>query len=283
SITARELYERAQNHLREKRYDEALADMTKSVELLDQGVGRWKWFTDVYFSRSGLFADRKDYARAVADLTRMLEFEPKRYAPRFNRACYFTELGQTDAAIGDYTAIVDDPDTDFSRHGQPKEKCLASAYEYRGLVFQGRMEYEKAVADFTESLRMDPSGGDGMIVYWRRGLLYQRLQQIDKALEDANQLSQWALQWAIASDSKESDRDRALTAARFGSEIFKHQQPYQLEVLAALQAKVGDFPEAVDYQQRTITLLTPATEDQRTAMQARLDLYKAGKPLASKP
>ena len=228
-------------------------------------------------------ADKKDYAGAVAALTRMLEFEPKRYSPRFNRARYFTELGQTDAAIADYSAIVEDPDTDVSSNLQPKEKCLASAYEYRGLVYKDRKEYEKAVADFTESLRVDPSGGDGMIVYWRRGLLYRALQQIDKALEDANQLSQWALQWAIAPDSKESDRDRALTAARFGSEIFEHQQPYQLEVLAAVRAKVGDFTEAVHEQERAIKLLTPATEDQRPAMQARLDLYKAGKPLASKP
>jgi RNA polymerase sigma factor (sigma-70 family) len=283
SLTARELYGRATAHLTDKRHDEALADMTKSIELLDQGIGRWKWFTDVYFSRACLFADKKDYPRAIADLTRMLEFEPKRYSPRFNRARYFTELGQTDAAIADYSAIVEDPDTDCSSISRPKEKCLASAYEYRGLIYEDRKEYDKAVADFSESLRMDPSGGDGMIVYWRRGLLYRASQQIDKALEDADQLSQWALQWAIAADSKESDRDRALTAARFGSEIFKHRQLYQLEVLAAVKAKVGDFTQAVREQEQAIKLLTPATEDQRPAMQARLELYKAGKPLASKP
>ncbi|MBI2928345.1 MAG: sigma-70 family RNA polymerase sigma factor [Verrucomicrobia bacterium] len=280
SPTARELYERGLVHEREKRYDEALADLTKSAELLDQGIGRWQWFTDVYFTRSGLLAGKKDYAGAVAALTRMLEFEPKRYSPRFNRARYFTELGQTDAAIADYSAIVEDPDTDFSSNVQPKEKCLASAYEYRGLIYRDRREYDKAVADFTESLRMDPSGGSGMIVYWRRGLLYRTTRQIDKALEDANSLSQWALQWAIAPDSKESDRDQALTAARFGSEIFEHQQPYQLEVLAAVKAKAGDFTQAVHEQERAIKLLTPANEDQRPAMQARLDLYKAGKPLA---
>ncbi len=298
SLTARELYERAQDHLRGNRHAEALADLAKSLELLEQGIGRWQWaptagaspkvhlfdsLVAAYFSRAGMFAGKKDYASAIADLTRLLEFEPKYYSARFNRARYFTELGQTDAALADYTAIVDDPEADFSSNVQPKEKCLASAYEYRGLVFEGRKEYEKAVADFTESLRMDPSGGDGMIVYWRRGLLYQRLQQIDKALEDANQLSQWALQWAIASDSKESDRDRAFTAARFGSEILKHQLPFQLEVIAATRAKVGDFTEAVREQESAIKLLTPATENQRRAMQARLDLYKAGKPLASKP
>jgi tetratricopeptide (TPR) repeat protein len=189
---------------------------------------------------------------AIADYTRMLEFEPKRYSPRFNRAGYFTKQGQMDAAIADYTAIIEDPDTDFSKNLEPKEKLLAETYEYRGLVYQKRKEDDKAVADFTESLRVDPSGGDGMILYWRRGLLYRASQQIAKALEDANSLSQWALQWAIAADSKDSDRDRALTAARFGSEIFEHQMPFQLEVLAATKAKVGDFREAVSEQQRAI-------------------------------
>ena len=101
----------------------------------------------------------------------------------------------------------------------------------------------------------------------------------EKALEDANSLSQWALEWATAAESKDSDRDRAFTAARFGNELCDYKQPFQLEVIAATRAKVGDFREAVDQQQRAIKLLTPATEDQRPAMQARLDLYKAGKPL----
>jgi RNA polymerase sigma factor (sigma-70 family) len=279
SLTARELYERAQAHQRENRYDEALADFAKSVELLDQGIGRWEWFTDVYFTRSGLLAHQKDYAGAIASLSRMLEFEPKRYSPRFNRAHYFTDLGQTEAAIVDYSAIVEDPETDFSRNIETKEKLLGRTYEYRGRVYEKRKEYDKAIADFTESLRVDPSGGDSMIVYWRRGLLYRASQQTDKALEDANSLSQWALQWATAADSKNSDRDRALSAARFGSEIFEHRVPFQLEVLAATRARAGDFSDAVSEQQRAIELLTPANEDQRPAMQARLDLYKAGKPL----
>ena len=138
---------------------------------------------------------------------------------------------------------------------------------------------DPAVADFTESLRLDPSGGDGMIVYWRRGLRYRASKEIDKTLEDANALSRGALQWATAGDSKDSDSDAALTAARFGSEIFDHQRPYQLEVLAATKARAGDFSGAVDEQRRAMKLLTPATEDQRPAMQARLDVYAAGKPL----
>jgi len=279
SPTARELYERALLHQKEKRYEEALADLTKSVELLDQGIGRWDWFTDAYFSRASVFVDLKDYASAIAVYTRMLEFEPKRFEARSNRALYFTELGQTDAAIADYSAIVEDPDTDFSHNVQKKERLLGMTYERRALIYKDRKDYNKALADLTESLRVDASGGETMIVYWRRGLLYRALNQIDKAIEDANQLSHWALQWAIAADSKDSELDKALAAARFGSEIFEHQRPYQLEVLAATHARAGDFSGAVDDQKHAMKLLTPATEDQRPAMQARLDLYEASRPL----
>jgi len=294
SLTARELYERGLVHEREKRYDEALADLTESLALLEQGIGRWQWsptpgappkvhlfdsLVAAYFSRSSVFSHKKDYASAVADLTRLLEFEPKYYSARGNRANYFRYLGQVDAAIAEYSAILEDPDIDFSSNSELKEKLLARTYEYRGEIYHDRKDYDQAAADYTESLRLDPSGGSGMIVYWRRGLCYRASQQIDQALEDANHLSQWALQWAIADDSKDSGRDRALTAARFGSEIFSHQQPYQLEVLAAVKAKAGDFTQAVREQERAMKLLAPATEDQRPAMQARLDLYKAGKPL----
>ena len=95
----------------------------------------------------------------------------------------------------------------------------------------------------------------------------------------ANTLSRWPLEWALAPDSKASDRDRAQTAARFGSEIFKHQLPYQVEVLAALYARSGDFSQAVEYQRQAIQLLTPGIEDRRPAMEERLELYTDGKPL----
>src|SRR5260221_96106 len=214
SPTPRELYERGLLHQTEKRYEEALADLTKSVDLLDQGIGRWDWFTDAYFSRASVFVDLKDYPSPIAVYTRMLEFEPKRFEARSNRALYFTELGQTDAAVADYSAIVDDPDTDFSHNVQKKERLLGMTYERRALIYKDRKVYNKALADLTESLRVDPSGGETMVVYWRRGLLYRALNQIDKAIEDANQLSHWALQWAIAAASKDSDLDKALTAAR---------------------------------------------------------------------
>jgi len=84
SLTARELYERGEGHEQEKRHDEALADFSKAIELLDQGIGRWEWFTDVYFTRATLYADQKQYAQAIAGCTQLLEVDPQR---RMKQVC----------------------------------------------------------------------------------------------------------------------------------------------------------------------------------------------------
>src|SRR5688572_310123 len=90
-------------------YDEALADFTKAIEL-DFG------FVDAYFSRSSLYTDhldfaKRDYAKGVADLSKMLELEPKRFSARFNRALAYESLREYDKAIADYSRVFDE-DTD---------------------------------------------------------------------------------------------------------------------------------------------------------------------------
>ena len=48
--------------------------------------------------------------------------------------------------------------------------------------------------------------------------------------------------------------------------------------MAAAYAEAGQFDEAIKSQKKAIELLGPKADEQRKAMQARLRLYKAGKP-----
>ncbi|GEM_PF-4834354 len=64
--TARGYYARAFDHKNNKRFAEALADLSKAIELDPN-------FVDAYFSRSSLYSghpsfEKRDYTKAAADL-----------------------------------------------------------------------------------------------------------------------------------------------------------------------------------------------------------------------
>jgi tetratricopeptide (TPR) repeat protein len=227
---------------------------------------------------------KNEHAKAVTGYTKTIEAEPKAFSPRFNRGVHYHLLQQHDNAIADFTKIIDDPEMDFSLSGG-RTNGISRAHEYRGRAYQNKKDYAKAIADYDEALRFDPSREeeDETNIQWRRGLCYRALQQEDKAMEVANLLSGRALQWALApGDTDSAQTEAARTSARFANEILGqrgHRRPFQLEVCAAVSAKSGDFLSAVLSQMEALRALSPAAEAQRPAMQARLEQYQANKPL----
>ncbi|MSQ97018.1 MAG: tetratricopeptide repeat protein [Gemmataceae bacterium] len=282
--TARGYYERAGKHENNKRYAEAVADLSKAIELDPK-------FVDAYFSRSSLYyqqpsLDKAAYAKAVADLTKALDIEPKRFSFRFNRALYYESLREYDKAIADYSEVISG-DTDFSRNGNGKEDCLARAHHYRGRAYQWyKSDYAKAVADYTEALLLDPKVE---MVIFRRGQAYHGLKEFGKAQDDfavalernpdnANILEYWAWQLATCPDRKYRDGKKAVKYATMAHEKSRGQSPGSLGILAAAYAEAGQFDEAVKMQRKGIELLGPTANEQRKTMQATLKLYEAGKP-----
>jgi len=58
----------------------------------------------------------------------------------------------------------------------------ADAYHHRGLVYADTGDTAKAIADFTEALRLDPY--DAEMYYYSRGALYQKIGDIAMAIAD---------------------------------------------------------------------------------------------------
>jgi tetratricopeptide (TPR) repeat protein len=226
---AREFYERAMKHYMANEYEEELVDLNQALELDSS-------HTSALFSRASLYygglpMDKRDYSKAVEDYTRLLELEPRNCSARHNRALCYEQLRQPDKALADYTRILEG-DTDFSRLVDGKEKQMALDYHYRGRVYQwNRKDYAKAVADYTEALRLDPdiakAEAGGRIVL-RRGQAYQALKQDAKAQADYERYQEidptygelwvcWAWQLATASDARYRDGAKAIEFA--GKEI----------------------------------------------------------------
>ncbi|HEY1171866.1 MAG TPA: sigma-70 family RNA polymerase sigma factor [Verrucomicrobiae bacterium] len=283
STEARELYDLGWKLQQEKKYDEALDAYGRSIALLDQGIGRWNAFKDVYFSRASLYADLKDYEKSIADHTRRLELDPKYYSSRHNRALYYSYLGKMDEAIADYSVIIDDRDIDYSTYSHPKEEAIALAYEYRGRIYEDRKEYDKALADYSNSILNDPTGGHSMLVYWRRSKLHQKIGRKDLAIIDLDIMSERAMELAATSKSNSRSNEEPLMIVSKAMEVLKESEPYHLEAAAAVNSRYGKYDSAIRYQELALKRAVNISNEERAVMEARLALYRSQTPLISDP
>lgn len=279
ATTARELYELGQQLQKEGKNDEAMAAYTKSIDLLEQGIGRWDRFIEAYFRRASLYRETNDFEHSLADLTRLLEFEPYCHSARQNRAINYTLLGKIDEAINDYTFVINNPNSNPWYTPGTLDTSVASAYEHRGGIYEGRKEYEQAIADYSNTIRLNPLGGSGMCAYWRRGLSYRATQQLDKASADADTMSDTVLEMIAKIEERSPAARDAVQIADRACEILENPLPYHLEAKAAAYAKYGTFIPAIRFQEQAIEKSTNASSEHLAAMRARLEQYNSGNAL----
>ena len=276
--TASEYYWRGSKHERKRHFDKALDDYTKAIELDPR-------FIDAYWSRSSIYAHQKnDHRSAISDLSKILEINPHLCTALHNRGLYHQGVREYDRAIDDFTSVLD-PRTDFSGLGGSKEKHRALAYHYRGKIYHWHKEdYAKAVADYTDALRLDPYI---RMVLYRRGRAYYALQKYEEAERDftaalkrrpnyPNLLASWAWQLATCPEEKFRDGPKALQLALKANK--KLVDPRHIDTLAAAYAENGKFDEAIATEKTAIELVKYTDDQLQKAMEKRLELYKAKRP-----
>src|SRR4051812_36557498 len=81
-----------------------------------------------------------------------------------------------DLAIGGCTAII--------QSGKESEKSLAVAFDNRGLAYRRKDQYGRAIDDYGQAIRLDPSAASA---FYGRGTLYLETGQYDLAIADFNE------------------------------------------------------------------------------------------------
>ncbi|WP_158265631.1 tetratricopeptide repeat protein [Blastopirellula marina] len=279
--TAREYYLRGMKREKAAQFQEAIADYKKAGELAPDDF-------DVHFTLSSLYANVKDYPAAIDALAKSLKARPKDYSALFNAGLYHEYLHNFDQAIAFYTQASSE-DANFAHTGDSIEEARAHAFHYRGRIYQWhKKDNAKAVADFTEALRLDP---DIRMVRYRRAVAYHDLREYKKAHADfaaarqldpdySNLLNAWAWQLATCPDSQYRDGPLALQLAK---------KTNDLNMLAAAYAELGEFGNAVAFQKQALQRLEDASpsdnqpltkwqQEQKEQMQARLATYESKRP-----
>jgi tetratricopeptide (TPR) repeat protein len=230
------------------------------------------------FDRIQTAIETENWQQAVVDLDRILEIDPNDADSHYLRGIALYGAGQPAKAI---------PDFDFAISANPDDAeahlCRAAAYDEVGKPAQ-------ALADLNAAIRLAPDSAEAFGI---RGKFHEDHGNYQAALGDFEQEAKLApedpvalndLAWILSTAPEKEARDpaRALKLAQRAGELDGGQDWESLDTLAAAYAANGKFKSAVRYQSSALAIVS---EEDRTVVQERLELYQAKKPyrLGSEP
>ena len=138
--------------------------------------------------------------------------------------------------------------------GWVNDETNVSAFYNRGNAYNDNGQYDRAIADFDEAIRLRPGHA--------------------RALN--------GMAWLLATAPQDGIRNGVEAVGLAKRAIIYSKSsgyPDRFDTLAAAHAEAGDFAAAIDAQQRAIVMLRDAGRTEEIPeFQSRLDLYSEGRP-----
>ena len=150
----------------------------------------------------------------------------------------------------------------------------------RGCAWIAQKEFDNAIAEFNEAIRLEPGYSDA---YIHRAFALSSKHEYDKAIADYDKAVVLEPQNAAAYNDRAwlratcpvaeyRDANKALESAIWACALSGWKNAHSLGTLAASYAEARDFASAVKCQIKAIRLL--GAEHEREAFDERLDLYR---------
>jgi tetratricopeptide (TPR) repeat protein len=165
---------------RERVYDLAITDFTMCVEINPLAV-------QGYINRGSTYDDMHDYRTAIEDFSRAIAINSTDYEVYLFRWKAYNALGEEKLAIADLEKAFE---IDRFTTEQWIQRCMnpplnsdsAGAHIQGGLELLGNKEYDLAIAEFTEAIKIG-SQSDA-IAYNNRGMAHAAKKEYALAIED---------------------------------------------------------------------------------------------------
>ncbi len=198
------------------------------------------------YKRAKALKDRGQIEEARSAYDEALRLNPELARAYFDRGILRANSGDPNGAVDDFNAAT--------RRGLNE----AWVYAWRGSSYEKTHQYDRALADYDEAIRLDPK------LAWAYN----------------NRAWLWA---TCCPDEKYRDGKKAVESATCACELTAWKDADYLDTLAAAWAKAGDFDEAIKWQEKALGMLAKNDDQNRKDFQARLTLYRAKKPYSVIP
>ena len=157
-------YNRGVTYRHLQRYNDALAEIHRAIELNPKDA-------EAYNIQGLIYHDLRQYDDALSDLHRAIELNPNLGDTYINRSITYRHLQRYNDALADvHRAIELDPN-------------LADGYVNRGNIYTNLQRYDNAIADYTHAIELDPTNA---LAYSNRGNTFAERQRYNDALVDVN-------------------------------------------------------------------------------------------------
>jgi len=238
-----------------KNYDMALDNFDQAIKQNPQKI-------IAYIRRGRLLSQRGEFARALADFDKAIQLDAERSAEQ-SKASAKTEKDPSTAEI------QRDPRPWFENF-RP-----GAAYIDRGRTYILQDDNDRAIADFTKAIQLDPEGANA---YNHRGVAYAGKLDFDSAIADFDKALQFdpLLKNAHANRglafSRKGDEARARADFAIEEQLFPHQSSGSLKVLngRALMLVTPGYPTIARKAHASGTVLV------------RVQIDKEGKVIAAR-
>lgn len=187
---ARVLSNRGLCFLRMGAYDEAIADLSRSIELQPIAVA--------FFLRSQAYGRQGDFQAAITDCTKVLEFDGWRFEAFMHRGACFHELGDYDLSVLDFSDAI-----------QQKANS-AEAWNGRALAYLAMKDHAHALSDADTAVELNEHSSD---VRATRGEVLLAMGRYEDAMKD--------IEYALLRDPESHRYNELLKAAQ----SFNHRAP----------------------------------------------------------
>ena len=129
-------YNRGIDYIQQEKYDLALAEFTKAININPR-------YADAYNNRGNLYQQQGKPDLALSDYNKAININPRDAMAYLNRGIlYYHQQQEPDLALSDYNKAIE------------INPQLALAYGFRGILHYSRQETEKAIGDFRQAAEL---------------------------------------------------------------------------------------------------------------------------------
>ena len=129
-------YNRGVGYIQQEKYDLALAEFTKAININPR-------YADAYNNRGNLYQQQGKPDLALSDYNKAININPRDAMAYLNRGIlYYHQQQEPDLALSDYNKAIE------------INPQLALAYGFRGILYYSRQETEKAIGDFRQAAEL---------------------------------------------------------------------------------------------------------------------------------
>ena len=135
---------------RMNRFPEAMEDFSKAIEIAPKNYAG-------YSGRGAALVAQNQNDAALVDLNKALELKPDDAPTLRWRAAAYRGLKQYDLAVQDFTAVLSKSDPNSSDQAK---LAAADLLAKRGYTYSLAQQYENAINDYKEAIRLNPNDID---------------------------------------------------------------------------------------------------------------------------